>query len=102
MIDDVTNVLVVAAFVGALAFVLRYLRTRWFASSMGVHVMTFMTVLMLILGLAAATTFWGEFWNRDLLRLIDYSLINAILWWRTLILFNAQNFVKRRKKDVDR
>jgi len=98
-VADATDVLVIAGFIGATAFVVRYLRTRWFASSVGRHEMAFMFALALILSLAAATTIWGEFWNRSVLRLITYVLINAIIWWRLFLLFEGQRVVRRRKRD---
>lgn len=95
-LNDVTDVLVIAAFVGALLFVLRYLRTRWFSTPMGRHVMGFMVGLALILGLAAATTLWGEFANRNVIRFLTYAVINGIVWWRVGMLFEGQRVIRTR------
>ena len=97
MITDITNTLAITAFLGALFFVIRYFRTRWFAQAMGIHLMAFMVVICLILGLAAATSIWGDFWNRTQLRFIDYILLNIIIWWRVFLLFGIQ---RRRGKKV--
>lgn len=100
MVKVITDVLVCSAFIGSLVFVVRYLRTRWFQQVMGIHLMMFMVVVMLILGLAAATTLWGQFANRELVRLIDYSLLNIIIWWRVVLLFNIQHVWRRRKEEA--
>ncbi len=106
-VEVTTDVLVVGAWLAALVFVVRYLRTRWFRTPMGVHAMGFMAAVLVILSLASSYVIWPDWGGdggRQIVRMISYGLINAILWWRVAILFRGQRGASagRRLDERDR
>lgn len=91
-----TTVLVCTAALGALVFVIRYLLTSWFSTPMGRHAMAFMVVVLIVLGLAVSYELFGDWLGQDTARLISYSMINAVLWWRVYLLFSGQHAARKR------
>jgi len=90
MIAGITTALMIAAFLQALTFVLRYLMTDWFMHTMGRHAMAFMVALTLVLALGVSFQIWGDWIGRDIARLFSYSLINLVFGWRLWLLFSGQ------------
>lgn len=96
MIHSITSVLVCTAAAGALIFVGRYLLTRWFDTAMGRHAMAFMVVVLIVLSLAVVRELFGVDWaGRDLVRLVAFTLVNVVIWWRVALLFMGQRRARR-------
>lgn len=91
MIQTATAGLVCSALAAGVVFVVRYLRTTWFRSPMGWHAMTFMLVAVILLSLGVSKELFGADWpGRAWVRLVAYTLINVVLWWRVVLLFTGQ------------
>ncbi len=90
-----TTFAIVATALGTLAFVLSYAwltRGNWKHSMMGIHVMTFMIVILVVTSLAVAAAFFGSDWPyRDWIRVGAWSLVASVIWWRVVLLFLAQH-----------
>ena len=91
MIDDVTNVLVITAWVAAGGFVGRFLLTNWYRRTAGVVLMTLVLAAFAVLSLAALTTLIGRDWpGREPVRLLVYLLLNGLLWTGLVVLIRDQ------------
>lgn len=94
MIELISDIALGFAFAGFAVFcVLYFLRSDWQSSSVGRNAMALMGACALLLGLAVVRLFGGDAWferHRDVLRLVSYSLIGAIVWWRVALLIKLQ------------
>jgi hypothetical protein len=85
-----TNGMVYATFIGAVAFTVVYLRRNWHASAVGLNLMAFGLVIAIESGLAVVSLIWGQTWtNRDIVRVIAWALIAGTMWWRVALLFTT-------------
>lgn len=92
MLRTLTSAMVIATFLGALVFVLVYLRRNWHSSAVGLNLMAFGVVIAIESGLAASTLIFGTEWaNRDIIRVISWALISATMWWRVVLLFTTRS-----------
>jgi hypothetical protein len=83
LLQIVTDVLIVATFLGALVFVAGYARSRFQRSAWGRWLMADTVVIMLVSGLATINVFWGMAWpGRDIVRLLCWAAVTAVVWWR--------------------
>jgi hypothetical protein len=83
----VPAVLVVATFLGALAFIGVYLRRHW-RTPVGLNLMALAVVMLIETGLGIAAIIWGTNWPaRDQIRVVAWALICWVLWWRVGLLF---------------
>lgn len=101
MVYVVGSVFMVGAFVMALAFFLRYLRTRWTATLEGKYSMTFSVVLLLATGLGTAAllvdrTHYAWLYGRAVL----WGLIFMVLVWRFVLLMRGQR-AKRLREEAE-
>ena len=74
---------------GALAFVVIYLfYSRWWASPIGRHMMSFMVGMFSVLLLAIFARFfpWLLVWE---VRISAWGVIILIMWWRAIIAFRV-------------
>lgn len=86
-----TSAMVIATFLGAVVFVLVYLRRNWHSSAVGLNLMAFGVVIAIESGLAVSTLIWGTQWaNRDIIRVASWALISATMWWRVVLLFTTR------------
>jgi hypothetical protein len=93
LIDEIVKIEVVIAAVPGLLFVLLYqLRYPWYKSSMGRHVMAFMSALEFILLLAALNVAWPEMPGKPYLRMIVWAIIIFIFSWRTAVLIWPEKY----------
>lgn len=92
-----SNAAVILTALGALVFVIVYaVTTRWWSSAMGKHVMTFMAAILVVTMLAVISIFFGVNWpHRAAIRTGAWGSIAACLWWRVIILFQAQRLSRR-------
>lgn len=91
MIRAVGDVLLASGFLGAAVFVAVYLRSPWWRSAHGRNVMAMMAVIMILLGLATATALFGfRYPARDVIRLVAFAALSAVVWWRVVILVRTQ------------
>ena len=69
-------------------------RGAWRRSAMGVHLMSFMGVLGLVMCFAMANALFGPLptWVRPLV----WALIAVVAWWRLILLFVVQRQETRR------
>lgn len=90
---------IIATMLGALTFVIVYAVTaRWWATTMGRHVMTFMAAILVVAFLATLTIFYGTSWpHRDAIRTAAWGAIAACLWWRVFILIKAQQLTRAER-----
>lgn len=89
-----SNVLFVVAFLGFVAFSLLYaLRSPWRSTSVGRNAMALMVVGAVLMGLGVLRMILGGEWfdrHRDFVRLVSYSLISYVVWWRVILLIKLQ------------
>lgn len=91
MTRAIGDVLLVSGFLGALVFVVVYLRSPWWTTAHGRNVMAMMAVIMILLGLATATAVFGlQYPARDVIRVIGFGALSAVVWWRVVILIRTQ------------
>jgi hypothetical protein len=86
---------VIATAAGAVVFVASYAwttRGAWRRSSVGRNVMSLMSAIMVVAGLAVAAIIWGTDWShRELVRTVAWLSIAVPIWWRVAILFRVQH-----------
>lgn len=78
---------------GSLAFVLSFaLLAPWRGTVMGRHMMTFMGVITVIIWYVAIAPFLGPLGltARLWIRLVSYTLLGAVIWWREWLFIAAQ------------
>lgn len=92
MIDALTHVAIGIATLAALFFVVGYgFAAPWWRSDTGRHFFTFGALILAILLLVSASTFFGTEWTgRPIVRLVTYSAVAAILIWRNRVFVSAQ------------
>lgn len=85
------NALLTAGCLGALVFVILYLRSPWWKSPTGRNVMAMMGLIALLLGLAALPALFGvQYPFRDWVRAASFLLVAVVVWWRVVLLWRAQ------------
>lgn len=85
------GMLLVAAFVGCLVFVITYqVLAKWWRSEVGVTMMAFAACETAVLGLSVLMLVFGDFWGSQVLALIAFAAFTAVAWWRWLVLLKAQ------------
>lgn len=85
------GVLLVAAFLGGLNFVISYhVLARWWRSEVGRTMMAFAMCETAVLGLSVLVMTFGDFWGREALSLLAFVAFTAVSWWRWLTLLKAQ------------
>lgn len=90
------DILIVAVFLGFLAFVLLYSLTPFWRTEMGRHVMSFMASLGMVMMLAVLRIIAEAAFEVDLyadapwLRPACFALIAGVTWWRVWILIKVQ------------
>lgn len=85
------GLLLVAAFVGCLNFVITYqLLAKWWRSEVGITMMAFAACETAVLGLSVLMLAFGDFWGRTALTLLAFAGFTAVSWWRWLVLLKAQ------------
>lgn len=99
MIEALGNVLVVLTCAGAITFCAMYaLFSPWWKSAMGRNVMAMMGTIGLFLILAIIRMIWPNAFNdMPWIRLVAWSLIGGIVWWRVVLLVRTQ--VLRRRDE---
>jgi hypothetical protein len=90
MVMLVGNVLLILSAIPAVLSVLVYTRVDWRATHLGRHVMSYMTVIAAVLVLGAIRIFGFESWWFEWLRVIVYSGVPVVLWWRFFVVWKAQ------------
>lgn len=94
----VGDILVIAAFMACLTFVLCYNHfADWRHSRRGNHLIRFMQVATAALFLGVVRVFWPDIPFFLYFRIVIFSLINWVLWWRVAILFEEQEIIKIRR-----
>lgn len=89
--NKLAGVLLVAAFLGGLNFVISYhVLARWWRSDVGRTMMAFALCETAVLGLSVLVMAFGDFWGREALALISFGAFTAVSWWRWLVLLKAQ------------
>lgn len=90
-----TNAAVILTALGAFVFVVSYAwmtRGGWRKNSMGVNMMAFMGAIAIVTSLAVTTIVWGVNWpGREIIRLLCWGSIGALIWWRVIILYRVQH-----------
>lgn len=85
------GLLLVAAFVGCLVFVITYqVLAKWWRSEVGITMMAFAACETAVLGLSVLAMVFGDFWGREALALVAFAAFTAVSWWRWLVLLRAQ------------
>lgn len=90
---------IVAAFF-SLSFVLIYgVRGKWWKSSIGRHMMTFMTGMFILLALAVAFRIWPDIPGRRHISFWSWNLVIFLMAWRAWVAF--QVLVLKRYPDLE-
>jgi hypothetical protein len=82
LMEDLTLLAYVVAWVGGLAFMVSYLRTDWWHHPWGRHVMAFMAILEVIFTLALTRRIFGEYPGREVAVFVASWLFAGVVWWR--------------------
>lgn len=98
---NVATALLVLAFLQAVAFVVRYLITDWFRTSMGWHAMSFMAACALVLSLGLVREFAPDWIDLETARVVSFALINLVFAWRLWLLFDGQRRARARGDHTD-
>lgn len=94
----VADLLLLTSFLAALLFVIIYGHyADWRGSRFGNHLIKFMQVAMLALGLGVVRIFYHEFPLFDYLRVLVMLGLNWVLWWRVWIVLEEQGVVTTAK-----
>ena len=100
MIQLLAIFLQVGAFIGfALFAVLYFFRSQWASTAVGRNAMAFMVVCALLLGLSLVRLIVGEAQFaiiREPARIVSFLLVNAVVWWRVVLLIQVQREVRKR------
>ena len=83
---------IASSILGAAFVVVYHLRTRWWKSAIGRHMMSFMAGLTAIIALALISNFYPEMPGRALLRILCWTLIPALFGWRLVILLRVKHY----------
>jgi hypothetical protein len=92
-------VLLLAAFVPAVAFPLLYLRSPWRSTIVGRSVMTLAVVIALALALPLSRIALGDPEWLQAVRLVVFVLIVVALWQQLIVLVTVQRRQRRRDKE---
>lgn len=94
MIMFLADLALLASAAGCVVFVVLYgvmTKGAWRRSALGQNVMAFMAVCACLLTLALARAFFPLLEDHlPELRLISFSLVAGVVWWRVVILVRAQ------------
>ena len=102
-VDTTGDMLLLTAFLAAVLFVLIYGHyADWRGSRFGNHLIKFMQVAMLALGLGVVRIFWDEFPLFAYVRAITMLALNWVLWWRVWIVLEEQGVVTTSKTQQHR
>jgi hypothetical protein len=101
MIHLAATGLLILAFIQAVTFVLRYLFTDWFKTSMGWHAMSFMAACGLALFLGLVREFAPDWIDLDTSRVVAFAVINVVFFWRNWLLFSGQRRARARREHTD-
>jgi 4-hydroxybenzoate polyprenyltransferase len=93
------NVMVWIAVFGVAVFLAIYARTRPWQTTMGRHVLVFMTVLGLAFGYALVAPYL-ESLTRLMGWAVSLSAVSIAIWWRTAMIVNYQR-KESRKEEID-
>lgn len=86
-----SRVLLIAAFVGGLTFVVTYqITARWWRSDVGRNMMAFVAAETLILGTGVWALAFGDSAARRVVAVVAFGLFVATSWWRSVTLLKAQ------------
>lgn len=84
------TILLAIAFVGCITFIIIYAKTAPWRSTWGWHMMIFVGSLGMILGLSLSYRIWGEYWGRQVLILVAFSVLTILIWQRVFMVIRAQ------------
>lgn len=83
------NILLILATIPAILSVVIYTRVKWYRSKWGVHLMTYMVTMALVLILGIVRIFFAEADWFYPLRAAVYVAMTVILWWRMAYIYEA-------------
>ena len=90
----INQILFFGTLLGLILFFIFYsLRSAWWTTIMGKNMLAFMTVIMVLMSLAALRRLFGPAWfeaHRDGLSFWSYGALFIVVWWRFLILIRIQ------------
>ena len=86
IVQTITAALNVAAFLGALTFMLMFRRVGWHRSAIGRHCMFFFFVCTVLLGLRLVVLVVGrDYWGHEWVSLGSYGLLAWAMWGQVLV-----------------
>ena len=101
----INQILFFGTLLGLILFLIFYsLRSAWWTTIMGRNMLAFMTVIMVLMSLAALRRLFGPVWfeaHRDGLSFWSYGALFVVVWWRFLILIRIQRD-ERQTRQADR
>jgi hypothetical protein len=92
------NILVIAATIPAVLFVLFYLRVRWEQSSIGRQTMAISVSMALILVNSTLIVLFKNYPGRGVIRIVLFATIIPALWWRVILIIRAQRNVRYNER----
>jgi len=98
-LEAITLAAYVAADVGGLAFLARYVRTDWRAHPWGRHVMAFMVCLELLFTLALSRRVFGAWPGLEETLCLCSVLLAGIVWWRYRLQVLGERQANRTETD---
>lgn len=101
MSDVVIAVGIVATFLAELAFVGRFLRMPWWRTPEGRMILAKDVVLLLVLGLAVIGTFVPDMPGRNIVRLVVWSAVPVVFWWKTVLFYRRQAEGRRLRRQKE-
>lgn len=102
MLNLLTNIAVFVCATAANVFVVRYMRTGWHRTEAGRHMMAFMGVTSVLLGLAVLnriTDLPAALW--DQIRFVSFIALAWVLVQRVVLLFRYQHAEKEAREDEE-
>ena len=96
VVDWVVRIGVVTSVTAGLVFMVTYhLTSKWWMSSIGRHMMSFMSGMTLILLLSVVALIFPDMPFRQELRIFSWILIPGLFVWRAVVILKIRNYDDR-------
>jgi hypothetical protein len=96
-VQDVGNLLLLAAAVPAVLSVLVYARVPWWRTEIGRHLFAYMAIVALLCSLGVVRIVFGPPWF-DVLRTTLFAAFPIVTWWRFALIVKEQRETARRAR----
>lgn len=98
-VRDFGNASLAGACLGAVVFVVLYLRSPWWKSPTGRNIMAMMALIAVLLGLAVMSAVFGlRYPAREWVRAASFLLVAIVVWQRAWLLYRVQREDRRQRR----